>query len=458
MRKKNLILVILICSVIMVIPLYFLLTKPSQTQHLSQPVDPNATEETKSLSSALRNSPGILLGVEDENAYEDVKNVTGSYPAFMSLDACCITGDWWITDEGGLQYKDMLMHEYAEDYTTLIKGIRRRGGVTSMVWHQANCVPETILPNGTAIYYEYNEGPHELWRMIPSASVSQVQAQFTNLTNVGANFAIYEEKLATLANFFKNLLDDNGKSIPIIFRPFHENNGGWFWWGSAAIDDNEYTIDPTIYKTVLNIIWRYTIDYFTQHGVHNLLYAISPNGVWGSSGADWAELSEEEYLTACPDLDMVDILGFDIYFDLFGYGEEVEDSLALNLDEVRMVVNLAAKHNKAAAITEIGLRSSFEAQYEHIMNDHGGILYNGIHINNFHTLWSNEFFEPLLNDPVARNISYFAFWTNKEWDTGAEHYAPWPGDPSKDDFINITARIDPRRNVLLEDRLPNMYG
>lgn len=41
--------------------------------------------------------------------------------------------------------------------------------------------------------------------------------------------------LDRIADFASNLKDDDGNLIPVLFRPFHEQNGGWFWWGQQRL-------------------------------------------------------------------------------------------------------------------------------------------------------------------------------------------------------------------------------
>jgi mannan endo-1,4-beta-mannosidase len=58
--------------------------------------------------------------------------------------------------------------------------------------------------------------------------------------------------------------------IPILFRPFHEANGQWFWWHSD---------DPDKFKK----LWKCWFDYLTvDRGVANLLFVFSPNAPWPS--------------------------------------------------------------------------------------------------------------------------------------------------------------------------------
>ena len=64
--------------------------------------------------------------------------------------------------------------------------------------------------------------------------------------------------------------------LPVVFRPFHENTGAFFWWGTKSST-------PAQYKAA----WNYTTDYIvkTRH-VHNLLLAYAPSKP-GQTAASW---------------------------------------------------------------------------------------------------------------------------------------------------------------------------
>ena len=69
------------------------------------------------------------------------------------------------------------------------------------------------------------------------------------------------------ANFLTDLKGSDGKQIPIIFRPYHELNGGWFWWGVDSTTTEEYVK-----------LFRYTVDYLKNvKKVHNLIYVFNTN-------------------------------------------------------------------------------------------------------------------------------------------------------------------------------------
>ncbi|HWQ92684.1 MAG TPA: glycosyl hydrolase, partial [Clostridia bacterium] len=93
--------------------------------------------------------------------------------------------------------------------------------------------------------------------------------------------------------------------VVAIWRPFHEMNGGWFWWGDK---------DPESFKRV----WRHMFRYFTQtKKLNNLLWAYGPNHGKNTT----AFYPGDEY---------VDIIGLDAYTDhidpehIRGYAELVK--------------------------------------------------------------------------------------------------------------------------------------
>jgi uncharacterized protein (DUF1684 family) len=78
--------------------------------------------------------------------------------------------------------------------------------------------------------------------------------------------------------------------VVVLWRPFHEMNGGWFWWGAQ---------EPAIFIKA----WRQMFDYFTQtKGLHNLIWVYSPN--YGQRSADY--YAGDAY---------VDLVGLDAYTD-----------------------------------------------------------------------------------------------------------------------------------------------
>lgn len=78
-----------------------------------------------------------------------------------------------------------------------------------------------------------------------------------------AFWADYDEKLELLARF-QNGDEGRHRWTPIVFRPLHEANGGFFWWGKP---------NPTVYKKLYARLQERAWD----AGVHNLVWAYSYN-------------------------------------------------------------------------------------------------------------------------------------------------------------------------------------
>jgi mannan endo-1,4-beta-mannosidase len=92
--------------------------------------------------------------------------------------------------------------------------------------------------------------------------------------------------------------------VVVIWRPFHEMNGGWFWWHQQT-------------QANFTALWRHMFDYFTTtKGLNNLLWAYSPNWVYDQ----WTEPATYFY----PGANYVDIVSLDKYMS------RGEDPLALN--------------------------------------------------------------------------------------------------------------------------------
>ena len=92
---------------------------------------------------------------------------------------------------------------------------------------------------------------------------------------------VFTEDLKNAAAYLKLLRDAD---IPVLWRPFHEAAGGWFWWGK----------DAASFKS----LWIAMFNYFKTEGLDNLIW------VWTTEGddADWY-----------PGDQFVDIVGRDIY-------------------------------------------------------------------------------------------------------------------------------------------------
>ncbi len=347
-------------------------------------VDPDATAETKALFANLRRiAPDhLLFGHQDALAYgvhwkreagrSDVKDVTGAYPAVYGWEL----GD---LEHGATQNLDSV--NFVEMQGWIREGYRR-GGVITIAWHMDN-------PASGGSAWDTTRAVHTI---LPG----------------GRHHAAYKTWLDRFAVFVRGLKGGPfawlgfGKPIPIIFRPFHEHSGSWFWWGEGHASPEEYVQ-----------LWRFTVEYLRdEKNLHNLLYAYSTD-VFDS---------EEAYLKRYPGDDYVDLLGYDDYQAL-RTDEGVEDMTR----RLRMLVGMAEARGKLAALTETG---SFRIEAP--------------------TWWTRRLLRAIKADPTAQRIAYALVWRNAN---ESQYFAPYTGHASAPDFVRFYE--DPF--VLFGDKLPDLY-
>ena len=301
-----------------------------------QPVDPHLNTLTRTLFRSLHQASGkfAMFGHQNEtsnvigpNTDSDVHAVTGTYPALWGSDLSGVERDE-TTNIDGFSMGDV-RDELLRAYTM--------GAVTTMSWHSANPI--------TFGGYGHNMAPGSVAAVLPG----------------GARHGQFLEWLDRVAAFLDSVVDGvSGESVPIVFRPFHEHTGDWFWWctGSPA-----QPTDTTPEQFVA--LWRMTVDYLRDvRGLHNVLYAYSPD----RSRIDMSSAGtcEAGYLYAYPGDDYVDVLGFDDYWDIAPADVEAEQPHERHDDLITMLTvvgRLARERGKIAAATEVGSPGEFASRY-----------------------------------------------------------------------------------------------
>lgn len=203
-------------------------------------------------------------------------------------------------------------------------------------------------------------------------------------------FAAYLDMIAEYAH------QVNG---PVLFRPFHENTGSWFWWGKAFCD-------PETYKSV----FKYTVEYLRdEKDVHNLLYVYGP----GSEAASIAEY-EERY----PGDAYVDMVGFDSY-DSNPVSDEEGYTFGTNFaNTVRLTDEFAKKHGKLFGVTETGISG--------LPNLECG-----------RPDWFTEIMDIITEEGI--DCSYFMVWTNY---SATSYYIPFVTSISEDGTLHGHEMLD----------------
>lgn len=280
----------------------------------SRAVDTLMTDETAVLLyNILQNQgKGTMLGQHDGVWMEEGKKITGHIhklsdrlPAVASYDFMFITN---VNNTEGSWYR-IREHEIRER----IIAANREGIFITMCWHYND-------PYTQKTFYT---------KELPTEELKALS--FKSILPGGQNHERYKKDLRKVAEFSSSLRDDDGKLIPFIFRPFHEFDGEWFWWGAVYNEPEEF-----------KDLWRFTVHYLRDIlDVHNILYAFSPDIKFDS---------REDYLLRYPGDDYVDILGFDDYED-FKYDKKRTNEAR---KRIRIVGALANEKKKPCALTEVG--------------------------------------------------------------------------------------------------------
>lgn len=308
---------------------------------LNGQVDTNLTAKTKALFNNLKKveaSNSFLFGQEFFNSFRyssgsahgdetesDAKDITGSHPAVLGSD----------------------FHYYLEKnatergyHTDAVKWAFQQGYVITFDWH--------ISARGTSTY-EYN----------PNMNTSLV-ANIVNAADASGDRAWFFGELDKVIQIMNVDLKVGSDTIPIVFRPWHEMNGAWFWWGSSGASEANY-----------KLLYQQTVDYIKER-TKTVLFCWSPNASFNS-----ARYPGDAY---------VDVVGVDLY-------EATTTSLQ---SELGKVVDFAQAHSKIAVFSETGNRNA-------------GVdspLY-----------WSNVVLPGILNDPTGKSkkIAWVLTWINASW-------------------------------------------
>lgn len=352
-------------NVLIRICIYFLsLVKVANAQPLS---DKLATKETVALYKNLHklSNQFTLFGHQDDLAYganwkyiegkSDIKDIVNDYPAVYGWDIARIELDSNKNIDGVPFAK---MRKYIQEGY-------KRGGVITLSWHFDN-----PLSGGSA------------WDTTKNAVAAILPG--------GEKHKLYKSWLDKAANFMYTLKGSNGEQIPILFRPFHELTGNWFWWGKNTCSPEEFIK-----------AWQFTVNYLrNEKKLHNLIYVYNTN--------DFAD--EKEFLERYPGDDMVDIVSFDRYqFE----GQSKNTFINTIKTSLSTLTKIAREKKKLAAFAETG--------YEAIPDPK----------------WWTETLWPAIKD---YSLAYVLVWRNAGYMPSMKkmhYYAPFKGQLSEADFIKF---------------------
>jgi len=312
----------------------------------------------------------------------DIRKTTGNDPALLGSDFI------FITDKNNNGQSDNWFYQQEVNTINRVKQAYNSGMINIFAWHIREPYSET------AFY-------------VSEMTSSQKANAFKSILPGGENHNWYKLKLDKVASIFKKLVGKNGELIPVIFRPFHEFDGSWFWWGADFCTPQEF-----------KEAFRFTVDYLKNtKAVRNVLYSFGPDNSYETA---------ENYLSRYPGDDYVDVLGIDNYGDLrSGAGQGGADMANFKM---KIVSDLAKTKVKIAAMTETG--------------------YQVTPANPPIEGWfSNYLYGALTNNNVE--VAFVMFWRNG----GDGYYVPAPTSSNTADFIAFCNKP----GALLVNELRDMY-
>jgi mannan endo-1,4-beta-mannosidase len=181
----------------------------------------------------------------DELAY--LQRTTGRLPALLGLDYIIPRENKGVNDRAVAWHKT--------------------GGIVTLCWHWG--APDI----GTG--YENSKKPFDVGAALtPGTSQNRLM----------------RAQMDEVADLLAELRD---RGVPVLWRPFHEFSGDWFWWGKHG---------PAAFKRLWRLMYE---DYSRRRRLDNLVWVLG----WAGQNVDPAYW---------PGRDTVDIAGADLYVDDHG--------------------------------------------------------------------------------------------------------------------------------------------
>ena len=227
------------------------------------PVDPNAIEEVRNVMEYLADieGSGILTGQHTQTMEQEelikIQEITGKLPALCGFEL--------------LAYSPNIRLETAEE--ACITEVKRNQGTLEKAW-------EWVKKGGLITF---------TWHWF-SPLGGRDKSFYTEKTDFDPEEALKEgtpeylafcRDLDAIAALLKPFCE---KHIPILWRPFHEAEGDWFWWGRKG---------PNVARELYRFMFRY---YTKKHKLHNLIWVWNSPLMDGYVGDEYCDiLSSDMY-------------------------------------------------------------------------------------------------------------------------------------------------------------------
>lgn len=196
--------------------------------------------------------------LEDPGAFTGrVKQLTGDYPALIGFELGVV-----------LDHTREEVEIFRQNVVNEAIAAHKAGSLVTITYHAA--MPGQCL----------------CWEHVNNGGISK--QQFEEIVTPGTEHnRQWIADIDEVAAYLKQLRD---AKVPVLWRPYHEMNGGWFWWGK---------------QPKFAALWEAMFDRYTNvHKLDNLLWVWSP-----SAPSHYADTFETYYVGHL----RADVLAVDIY-------------------------------------------------------------------------------------------------------------------------------------------------
>jgi mannan endo-1,4-beta-mannosidase len=232
------------------------------------PVNTNATPEVRALLKQIDQISGHFTLTGQHNFPNHVSrwsdriyDLTGKFPAIFGQDFGFSGGE----DKDSVEGRPSMIEEAKRQY--------RSGAVIALTWHSVRPTEDEPVTfhdsvQGHLTDFEWNE------LLTPG----------TDLYNR------WVEQVDVIAGYLRQLQD---ASVPVLFRPYHEMNGNWFWWGGRPGEHGSAALYRQLYNRFVNV-----------HHLNNLVWVWNVNSPSENAGPITSYFPGTEY---------ADVVTMDIY-------------------------------------------------------------------------------------------------------------------------------------------------
>ena len=235
------------------------------------PVNPHATPEARALLRYLYSMSGKYTLTGQHN-YPNVGStwtdraldLTGKYPAIFGEDFGFQTG----ADKDSVLGRPGMVEEAIRQY--------RNGAIVAMTWHAVRPTEDEPVTFRDSVQGDLTDFEwHEL--LTPGSDL----------------YKRWCAQVDAIAGYLKQL---QAARVPVLWRPYHEVNGGWFWWGGRKGTDGSAALYRQLFDRLVN-----------HHHLNNLVW------VWNANAPGSGGNGPGPYADYFPGTKYADVLSVDVY-------------------------------------------------------------------------------------------------------------------------------------------------